>query len=1075
MTKGIVNKMKGTTESGSGSHLGPPHFPIAASRPFPHLIIRASAGSGKTYQLSSRFIALLAAGQTPDSILATTFTRKAAGEIFDRVLWRLAEAVADDKKRAELGKSIGDESLSVIRVRTLLVETLAALHRLRIGTLDSFFMKLAGSFALELGLPPGWRIGDEVEDRELREEAVEAILGADRSEELLMLFHLLTKGEARRGIGDLVLDTVTSLYGLFRETEPEAWHQLTCKEPLSKEQLDGLIEQMRQVKLPNKLQTDARDSDLEKALREDWKDLLSAGLCKKVSNKESSYQRKPIPPELVKLYIQLLEHMRARLLSQVIRQTEATHDLLTKFHEEYWRLKQESGSLRFDEVTGALSHAAAAVASPEQVAFRLDGQISHILLDEFQDTSLPQWQVLRPLAKRVMEAGAKSRSFFCVGDVKQAIYGWRGGLAEMFDSLDKDLPGLASQPLSESFRSSPVVIDVVNKVFRDLPQHPNLEHYQDAVNQFSSGFLPHTTRKTGLPGYVCLQTAPQPSRSDEKAQDALLKFTAQQIADLVVKAPGRSIGVLCRKNDVVARMIYELKNLSVEASEEGGNPLTDSAAVELVISLLQIADHPGDTAARFHVASSPIAKEIGLRKFDDARAAAKLSHELRTELLRDGYGAAIYRWARLLAPSCDKRELNRLQQLVEMAYDYQPKSTLRADAFIRLVQEQRKSDPSSAHVRVMTIHQAKGLEFDAVFLPELDSKLLGQNPAFVAGRASPLSAVNRVIRYAGDEVQRLLPPQWQQLFDEDRDRRLRESLCTLYVAMTRPIHALHMIVAAPGERQEKNFPKTYAGMLRFTLGSGLNPPPDTVLFEQGNPDWMNNPYQAAKSPARKPTDSKSRTVMLADAGRPSRGLVRASPSSLEGGARVHLGRLLGEKSAYGQSYGSLMHAWFEAIEWLDDGPPTDGDLRAIAAAVSARIGELPSRSLPLEDFRKALRGPRVSALLSRRHYELAAGGKDVTLEALRELPFAFRQEDQLLNGSIDRLVLVRQSGRLTAAEVIDFKTDTVTSPTQLPELTEFYRPQLEAYKKAAERITGLPAERITARVVFLSADEVVPI
>ena len=74
-----------------------------------------------------------------------------------------------------------------------------------------------------------------------------------------------------------------------------------------------------------------------------------------------------------------------------------------------------------------------------------------------------------------------------------------------------------------------------------------------------------------------------------------------------------------------------------------------------------------------------------------------------------------------------------------------------------------------------------------------------------------------------------------------------------------------------------------------------------------------------------------------------------------------------------------------------------------------------------------------------------------------------------------RLVLVRQSGRLTAAEVIDYKTYTVTNPTQLPELTEFYRPQLEAYKKAAERITGLPAEKITARLVFLSGDEVVPI
>ena len=107
-------------------------------------------------------------------------------------------------------------------------------------------------------------------------------------------------------------------------------------------------------------------------------------------------------------------------------------------------------------------------------------------------------------------------------------------------------------------------------------------------------------------------------------------------------------------------MIYELKQLSVEASEEGGNPLTDSAAVELVISLLQLADHPGDTAARFHLASSPIAKEISLKKFDDSKAAVKLSQELRAELLRDGYGGAIFRWARLLAPSCDSRDLSRL-------------------------------------------------------------------------------------------------------------------------------------------------------------------------------------------------------------------------------------------------------------------------------------------------------------------------------------------------------------------------------------------------------------------------------
>ena len=87
---------------------------------------------------------------------------------------------------------------------------------------------------------------------------------------------------------------------------------------------------------------------------------------------------------------------------------------------------------------------------------------------------------------------------------------------------------------------------------------------------FCSGFPEHTTTKTNLPGYVCLRTAPHPAEG-EKPQDQLLKFTARQVAELVAKAPGKSIGILCRRNDVVARLIYELRELKVEASEEGGS------------------------------------------------------------------------------------------------------------------------------------------------------------------------------------------------------------------------------------------------------------------------------------------------------------------------------------------------------------------------------------------------------------------------------------------------------------------------------------------------------------------------
>src|SRR5262245_29965163 len=151
---------------------------------FPHVVIRASAGTGKTYQLAVRYISLLAAGARPEEILATTFTRKAAGEILDRVLYWLAKAAADEKERATLAEAIGIKSLSREKCRELLMAALRRLHVLRVGTLDSFFLQFAMSFGQELGLPPGWSICEEVADALLRDEAIELVLSRGRLSDL---------------------------------------------------------------------------------------------------------------------------------------------------------------------------------------------------------------------------------------------------------------------------------------------------------------------------------------------------------------------------------------------------------------------------------------------------------------------------------------------------------------------------------------------------------------------------------------------------------------------------------------------------------------------------------------------------------------------------------------------------------------------------------------------------------------------------------------------------------------------------------------------------------------------------
>ncbi len=1046
------------------------------SRPaFQHTVIRASAGTGKTYQLSSRYIALLAAGVPADEILATTFTRKAAGEIQDRVLLRLADAAADAKCCRELAASIGDKSFSQARARKLLALTVRSLHRLRIGTLDSYFLQVAGGFGLELGLPAGWSICDEIVERALREEAIELALSRGRLSELMTLVNLLAKGEAVRSVSRLVADTVTQLFGYYRQADSTAWEQIPLSKGLTAEELEAVLAAIAAAPMPESRWTKARDVDLANARGADWKTFVCKGLALKVAGGETTYYNKPIPDDLAARYQQLLAHAASVLVGQLADQTRATHKLLEHFAAEYAALQTERRALRFDDVTHRLA-TAASVNSPQRLAFRMDGAIRHLLLDEFQDTAPLQWQVLRPLAQAITRQARSS--FFCVGDTKQAIYGWRGGEAEIFDALGHELADLQSQSLATSYRSSQPVIDAVNDVFQHLVNHSHLDKLHESVAAWQSRFPPHTTAKAELPGYVRLEFGPA-AGEDEDAADVVFQFAADAVARHVAEAPQCSIGVLVRTNKAVAKLIYLLRQRDVPASEEGGNPLIDSPAVEVILSLLRLADHPGDQVARFHLAHSPLAASMELTDHRDQRAAEQLARSTRRNLMDDGYGPVVFAWARRLAEHCDRRDQSRLQQLVELAYEYQPASTLRTDDFLRLVEERKVADPTSADVRVMTIHQAKGLEFDIVVLPELGGQLSGQPEAVVIGRPRPTEPIDVVCRYAAEDVRRFLPPRLVALFDDDRRRTVSESLCVLYVAMTRAVHCLHMIVAPP-KGNERTLPKTYAGLLRAALGSGLASTAG-VVYEHGDPAWFQRCrerplWRSAAAPQDVDPPSNIGPILLAPPlATRDRGLERTSPSALEGGHKFAAAKLLETQSSSAFEHGTLIHAWLEQVQWLDDGLPDETTLLAVAARAAPGIAADRADCLGrLATLRQQLQQPRIAAALSRPAYDRLAGVGEVRIEVHNERPFALRIGDELLSGSIDRLVLVRRGGKLIAAEVLDYKTDTIVPADKqaLADKVEFYQPQIEAYRQAVAKLYRLKLGAISARLLFLHPGEV---
>jgi ATP-dependent helicase/nuclease subunit A len=1056
-----------------------PELSAEAGPALPRELVLASAGSGKTFRISSGIIGLLAAGAEPEEVFASTFTRKAAGEILGRVLERLSKAALHPAEARELSEQAllpgSGPARDTAGWLAVLQRLLRALHRLNIGTLDSFFVRVAGAFAAEAGLPQGWRIVEDAEFERIRADALDGLLRSADREELLALLRGLNRGEARRPVHGALAAQADELLRIHHQLDPDAdpWGALQRAlgelEPVSPAEHRELATRFRALPPPdgNGGWRDSLDGAADALEQADWLAFLDNALCRKLLGGEDSYYRRPIEGEVELLLHDGFRLARRELGSRLIAHAAALGSLARHLAHAFDERQRETGGYRFEDLTRLLGRRE--LWDRADLHYRLDSRLRHILLDEFQDTSLTQWRVLEPLLQELLSGHLGERAALVVADPKQSIYGWRGGEPQLVRHV-AELPAIrAAEPLATSWRSSQAVLDVVNQVFGRIAGNPILPAEESATaREWASSFAEHRAARD-LPGHVRLQVGPRgDGRSSVRPE--LFRCAAELVRDLQQQAPGFSTGVLTRTNAAVARMIFELKRLDLEASEEGGNPLTDSPAVGAVLALLRLADHPGDSVLRYHVARTPVGEVEGFTEYRDEPAACRLAHSLRRRLLDDGYGRTLERLAARLERFCDARDWRRLQQLVERGYRYDAQPTLRPTDFARAVAAERVEDPLAASVRVMTVHQAKGLEFDIVVLPHLDVELrkagdntpLTYQPDPTARITAAFPPLNQRLRQLFSDVDELQAAQ-----ELRRAAELRDGLSALYVALTRARHGLHLLIAAdgatgPGSR------RTFARIVREALVPGVPAIEADVLYEHGNAEWYRKP-EAPTAPAAKRPHAGPLEVRLAPHAERTRMLPRRSPSSLEGDARVDLRLLLDLDTATAMRQGSIAHAWFEAIEWLEGGSPAEESLRERAreAAVETSSEEIDAL---LARFRRWLQAPAIQRALSRARYPAGASVQ-------REVPFVQRTGEALLEGVIDRLVLVRENGRVVRAEVLDFKTDQLdgADPAALHKRVEYYRPQLQAYRDAVVTLYDLEPPAVSAAVLMLEAGRVVEI
>ena len=1107
-------------------------IPTETAGVFENIVIRASAGTGKTFQLSNRYLNLLVSGVDCQEILATTFTKKGAGEILDRIIQRLSRAALSTEQASRLQSELG-VPLDQERAAQVLQKLLRNLHRLEIGTLDSFFNRVARVFSLELGLPPAWDIVDEQQIQMLSRRTIHDLL---RQKDVATLLPLVAKGESSRKIATLIRDVVKQMYLIRRESQPEAWDCLDeVKTFLSDDEMEEVVAKAQSMEFAKPSLTKAWDKIIPMIENGAWSDLAEQTWFLNVLEGTGRYRRIILPEENIALLEALIRHCRAWITTRLIKQNQATCALLGMYGERLETIKAEMGQMRFEDVTERLV-AFVSMWNTDRFAFRLDHQIRHLLLDEFQDTSPTQWNVIEPFAKAVCHSNDPLRSFFCVGDMKQAIFGWRGGVAEIFDLVERKLDGLdKAEPLSTSYRSSQVIIDFVNDVFMHLKYfQSDSDVINRAVHGWEEWFNLHSTAKTELGGHVTVEYANDASLETKKSgggdgpvnnerNENLKIATVDRVRRLHESLPAnKTIGVLVPTNKEVGQLIFMLQSAGVRASEEGGTALTDSAAVEIVLSAMKLADHPGDSVARFHLSHSPLAKMFGLEpESTENQAANKVAAvegaaSLRENLVQQGYGPTIESLARELAPSCTKRELIRLQHLVRLAYSNRSDAqrwSMRPNRFVEYVREEVKiADASSARVRVMTVHKSKGLEFDAVVLPMkyLKNGWLGHTPPLIVGRPSPTEDIDTVSRYANVSHRKLLPDSLQKIFEDDQERTVRERMCSFYVAITRAVHSLH-IVCSFGHKPHG---KTEAGVLLALLcpeliEKGVGKKKDKIvrkeglLYERGDANW----FKDEATVAAKDDDGIDATQIkqyylqnltdnlyrpLDRAAKSMRGMARVRPSMLEGGNRVRLSETLTSPDReLALEFGDLMHRCFEQIHWLDEGDQVDDEtLRQLLLNHSPGSNQIDSA---IKRFRELLEHENLKKLLSsssvQEQYVVpdldVVEGSDASnrIEVHTEKRLAVlmdhldhvdSESGSLIEGIVDRLVLVYEGGCVVAAEIIDFKVDQIDD-SNLTERIEHYRPQLTAYRAAVQTMLGLSPDRIATRLVFVQSGQVVQV
>ncbi|CAA6803556.1 MAG: Helicase [uncultured Sulfurovum sp.] len=716
------------------------------------LAYSASAGSGKTFALSVRYLALLFMGEEPSNILAATFTNKAAAEMKQRIISVLINLEEKTTELTKISEETGLSKEELLKQQPTILENFLSSSNF-IVTLDSFFTSILRSASLYIDMEPDFvtkeidagrkeeNFLEEVQANSLLHQLVKLAMNIE-DQRFLKMFELMQNFYKI----DPLLPAVN--YDLYSTVDLEV--QIDTK----RDELHRLV-----------IESGASKTAVKNFEPMEVKALFKKSVFEKVSLLEHRNYKKYVAmfPKIEELFLALKKMLAewARIKEQVV-----LHNLFQVY--DYYKnanisTARQLGVLSFDDLTYFTHRLLHESINKEFLYFKIDSRFRHILLDEFQDTSTLQFLLLKPLIDEVTagHGTAEFRSFFYVGDTKQSLYRFRGGVEELFDAVATNYEVSIAQ-MDTNYRSSQAVVEQVNFWFE-----PYMKDY-----------VPQKSKAGASKGFVAVVEA-----------EVLVEEVLTQLAFLLSKnVPLKEIAILVATNKDGATIQEACYAKDYATSLKTSSSLKHTAKVAAVVAMVEylFTGIKLDAKAMFQAVGKDL-EDLDLSWFHPFMEPLVVVHKL---IGLFGYF---------------EEEMNLLK-LLEFTASFSDIPTFLEEFALSQIEV---AGSAKNGVQIMTIHSSKGLEFEHVIVLDRLKGVAPDRSTLLYEYDEHLQIENIFYKMSGrnhfDEYYAILLEKQKVLNQKDK-------MNVLYVALTRAVESMIVI------RKEKGSIFDLLGIRPMSIG-----------------------------------------------------------------------------------------------------------------------------------------------------------------------------------------------------------------------------------------------------------------